>query len=234
MSVPVAVSGVVLAFVRALLRGDVDGLAELALPHPELRQLVSPAPPGAAQRLLDELEHPQLHGEELVGDRFVVRLFLGGCLQVLLLRGTKEGWRIEPRYLLAARRADDERQAPARAFYRALLLGDLPTLQHLAFDARGTELLAEHAPPRGEHGQLEHVADALQLIELGIGEPFQVPTGIEFVGQRHRELGIVVLSGLCPSGEIPFLLRQRDGQWRVIAYHFVQQALLQRGASLVR
>ena len=71
----------------------------------------------------------------------------------------------------------------------------------------------------------------LALVELKLGEPFTVPSGTQFVTPRHVEMGIRVYTGLTPDGEIPFLLRERDGAWKVIPFHFIQSVAMARGAT---
>ena len=232
MPASTALAEAVRTYFRALLTGDRDLLAGVSLPHPELDRLVPkrPALPAVAA-LLADLERLQLRHDPLPGERHLAQAFVGGVLHLLLLRDTLRGPRVDLRYAIGALQPDDERRAAARGFYRAMLFGDLDTLRDLAFDARGVELLAERTPPAGEHAQLAHVADMLGLAELAIGEPFAVPNGVQFVSQRHAEMGIAVFSGLCPSGELPFLLRQRDGAWKVIPFHFIQAAALARSTS---
>lgn len=233
MSAPAPVAAAVRTYFRALLTGDRDLLADVSLPHPELDRLVPTrhALPGVAP-LLADLERLQLRHEPLPGERHFVQAWVGGVLHLLALRDSLRGPRVDLRYALGALQPDDERRTVARAFYRAMLFGDLDMLRELSFDARGVELLAERTPPAGEWDQLAHVADMLGLAELAVGEPVAVPNGVQFVSQRHAEMGIAVFSGLCPSGELPFLLRQRDGAWKVIPFHFIQAVALARGATI--
>ena len=98
---------------------------------------------------------------------------------------------------------------------------------------RGIDLLVGDRPPSGEHGQLEDVVATIGIVQLESGEPFVVTKGIEFVGARHAEMGIQVFRALTPVGEVPFLLRQRDGAWKVIPFHFIQAAVVARGGSIV-
>lgn len=233
MSAPAPVAAVVRTYFRALLTGDRELLASTSLPHPELASLVPARSPSATVApMLAELGHLQLTHDELPAERHLVKAFLGGVVHLLVLRDTPLGPRVDLRHAIEANRPDDDRRRAARAFYRALLLGDLPRLRELAFDDRGIELLTGHEAPAGEQAQLLHVAEMLGLVELAVGEPFAVPNGVQFVSDRHAEMGITVFSGLTPSGEIPFLVRQRDGAWKVIPFHFLQAAALSRGATI--
>ena len=233
MSAPAPVAAVVRTYFRALLTGDRELLATVSLPHPELGSLVpARSPTAAVAPMLAELGHLQMTHEPLPAERHLVKAFLGGVVHLLVLRDAPLGPRVDLRHAIEANRPDDHRRAAARAFYRALLLGDLPQLRGLAFDDRGIELLANHEVPAGEHAQLLHQAEMLGLVELAVGEPFAVPNGVQFVSDRHAEMGITVFSGLTPDGEIPFLVRQRDGAWKVIPFHFLQSAALSRGATI--
>jgi hypothetical protein len=234
MTVPAPIAAAVRTFLRAQLTGDLAALTSVCRPCPELALLAPSKPPVAAVApMLAELDRLQLSGTELPADRWLARAFLGGVVHVLLLHDAPAGPRVDARYALAACKPDDERRRVARAFYRALLLGDATTLLELAFDARGIELLLDGAPPAGEHAQLEHVAASMGLVQLDVGEPFTVPNGVEFVTARHAEMGIDVFSALAPDAEFPLLLRKRDGAWKVIVWHFVQAAALARGGTIV-
>lgn len=234
MPAPAPVVAAIRGWFEALIAGDAAGLARVALPHPELAYLVGHRPKAdVAARLRADLASPQIRVVELGHDRSLAQVYVGGTVQLLPLQGRGDDVKVDARYLLAARHADDAPRAAARAFYRALLFHDLQTLTELAFDARGVEVLAEgSAPPPGEQGQLELVVDVLALTELALGEPFQTPSGLQFVTQKHQELGIRVYRGLVPDGELPFLLRQRDGAWKVIPFHFVQAVVVARGGTL--
>lgn len=234
MPAPAPVVAAVRGWFEALITADAAALAKVALPHPELPSLAARrVDPGTATRLRAELERPQLRILPIDDERSLAQVHLGGTVQLLPLQKQGDAVRIDARYALAAAHADDEPRQVARAFYRALLFRDLAALTELAFDARGVEVLADGSgPPAGEHGQLALVVDMLALAELAVGEPFRTPSGVQFVTERHREMGIRVFAGLTPDGEIPFLLRQRDGAWKVIPFHFVQATALSRGAVL--
>lgn len=234
MPAPAPVVAAIRGWFESLIAGDARGLARVALPHPELAELARHRPTAeVAARLRAELASPQIRVLELGNERALAQVYVGGTVQLLPLQGHGHDVKIDARYLLAARHEDDAPRAVARAFYRALLFHDLATLTELAFDARGVEVLAEgSAPPPGEHGQLELVVDVLALAELAVGEPFPTPSGLQFVTPRHQEMGIRVYRGLVPDGELPFLLRQREGAWKVIPFHFVQAVVVARGGTL--
>ncbi len=213
-------TAVVRTFLRALRTGDRDLLASVALPHAELGVLL--APPGPKTAAV-ETPLPELTSIDLPGERQLITLQQEQRQLLLVVRATQFGPRLDLRHLIAAAHPDNPCRATARAFYRALLCGDLATLRALAFDTTGIEALgaADGLPSLLD---IEPTVQALGLVELGLGEAFTVPNGVQFVSARHLELGIVVLAGLTPTGEIPFLLRPRDDQWKVIALHFLQAA----------
>jgi hypothetical protein len=232
MTVPAPVRAAVRSFLRAQLTGDLALLTSVCRPHPALASLVPARPPlPAVAPLLAETERVQVAGTEVAADRWVARVGLGGVVHVLPVQCGAGGALVDPRYAIEALRPDDERRQVARRFYLAMLLADARALHELAFDARGVELLAGQAPPPGEHAQLAQVAATMGLVQLGAGESFVVPRGVEFVGPRHAEMGIDVFSALTPDAELPLLLRRRDGAWRVIAFHFIQAAAQARGGS---
>lgn len=234
MPAPANVVAAVRGWFEALITADAAALARVAVPHPELPSLAARrVDPGTAARLRAELERPQIRILPVDDERSLAQVYLGGTVQLLPLQKHGEAVRIDARYAIAAAHADDAPRQVARAFYRALLFHDLAALTELAFDARGVEVLAEgSSPPPGEQGQLEHLVELLALAELAVGEPFRTPSGVQFVTERHREMGIRVFAGLMPDGEIPFLLRERDGAWKVIPFHFVQAVVVARGGTL--
>lgn len=232
MATPDPVVDVVRSFLRACLTGDRDLLMRVCRPHAELASLAASRPDQAPTQLLAELDRSQIAVHDLGDDRHLVHAYLGGTVHLVVVHIGPKGPLVDPRYAIEALRPDDERRLLIRRFWFAMLAGDADLLAELSFDARGTELLAHGAAPAGEHGQLEHVAATMGIVQLGQGESFVVPKGVDFVGPRHAELGIEVWSALTPSGEIPFLLRRRDGAWKVIPFHFIQAAVVARGGSL--
>ncbi len=233
MATPAPIVDVARSFLRARLTGDRDLLARVCRPHAELASLAAARVQRAPDDLMTELDRLQTSVHELGDDRRLVHAYFGGTVHLLVVVQGPAGPLVDPRYAIEALRPDDDRREVIRRFYHALLVGDGDTLRELAFDARGTEILAHEAAPAGERGQLEHVAATMGLAQLGQGEPFAVPKGVEFVGPRHAELGIEVWSALAPGAEIPFLLRRRDGAWKVIPFHFIQAAVVARGGSIV-
>lgn len=224
---------VVRSFLRAQWTGDRALLARVCRPHAGLDALAAPRAERTGAPGPEVLDRLQTSVHELRLDRHLVHAFFGGTVHLLVVQRDGGELRVDPRYALAALQPDDERRELIRRYYYALLLGDGEALAELAFDPRGTELLVHPAPPPGERGQLEHVAATMGLVRLEAGESFVVPKGVEFVGPRHAELGIEVWSALAPDGEIPFLLRRRDGAWKVIPFHFIQAAIVARGGPVV-
>jgi hypothetical protein len=232
MSAPDAIVATATSFLRAQRTGDRALLASVCLPHPDLDRLVGARPPAAAAVVERELEGVQISGHDLGEGRFLANVYFGGVVHLMLLRTVPGGPRVDPRYAIAAMQPDDERRNVIRAFYYALLTSHEEALHELAFDARGVDLLVGEAPPAGECGQLEHVASMMGIAPLRIGDTFVTAKGVETVNAKHAEHGIEVFSALTPEGELPFLLKQRDGAWKVMPFHFIQMAVVARGGSL--
>lgn len=217
----------------ASFRGDVPELQRLALPHPELRKLAaSAAPPDRLDELRAELARGTWRARPLDEHRVLVHFWFPTRLIVMPLTHTDDGWRVDARYAIAAGTPDDAPRAVARTFFGALLLSDLETLQAHSFDARGTEILGGRSVPGPDRWDLELQAAMLSFVELQEGDAYPTPTGPATMSARHREHGIRIFLGLGLDGEIPFQLRQRDGEWKVIPFLFVQAEVLRRGGTL--
>ena len=220
------------AWFTAWIAGDAAALRRLTLPNQDVDRLVA-APRTAAQQDAHRAELARAtwraRGDD---DRLLVHFWFAHRLQVLPLVRDGGAWRVDARYAIAACSPDDAPRAAARAFYQALLLGDLEALQALAFDPRGTEILGGRTVPACDRWDLELQAAGIAFVELGDGETYPTATGPQPVTARHREFGIRVFLGLSLDGELPFQLRQRDGEWKVIPFLFVQAEVLARGGTL--
>ena len=219
---------------RAVLRGDLDLLASVAIPDPELCLLAARRVPDAARGELEgQLESMQMWCDELFEGRLLVTAHFQGSLHLLVAVPKADGSHaLDLRWWIAAEKPRTERDETARRFYAALLTGDLATIQQLAVDVRGTELLTQNPPPRGEHGQLEHVAESMALLEIGPGESYPSPQGVERVDERHAKAGLTVLLGLTGEGLVPFLMKRIDGQWRVSPALWILSIVKARGGTI--
>lgn len=225
---PASTIAIVRTFLRALRTGDRDLLASIALPHAELGSLLAQ---GLAWTAVTGDPSPSdLTFLELPGQRQLISVRTGEAELLLVVHATQLGPRLDLRHPIAARQPDDPRRRTARTFYRALLVGDVDTLRLLAFDAAGVDELVPIGKPLPAQ-LVESATTTLSLVELDLGEAFAVQSGVQFVSERHRELGIVVLSGLTPTGEVPFLLRPRNAEWRVVTLHFEQAAAAARASA---
>lgn len=217
----------------ASFRGDVPELQRLSLPHPEIRQLAAlAAPRDRLDQLRAELARGTWRASPLDEHRVLVHFWFQTRLLVMPLVRTDGGWRVDARYAIAAGTPDDALRAVARAFFGALLLGDLETMQAHSFDPRGTEILGGRSVPGPDRWDLELQAAMLSFVELQVGDSYPTPTGPATVSERHREHGIRILLALGLGGEVPFQLRQKDGVWKVIPFLFVQAEVLRRGGTL--
>lgn len=221
------------AWLAAVVHGGEPALRRLALPHAGLGALAASAPPPARRSALRaELAQATWRAQPNGSDRQLVHVWLPSRVEVLPFVRTAAGWRVDARWAVAAVSPDDALRRVARAFYGALLTGDLATMQQHAFDARGLELLAGGAPAPVDRWDLDLQAAMIAFVEVADGESYPTPTGPQPVTTRHRDHGIRVLVGLTLAGEVAFLLRQRDGVWTVIPFLFVQAEVLRRGGSL--
>lgn len=219
---------------RAIVRGDGDLLATVAVPDPELGLLAAQRAPEPARGELEaQIETMQMWCDELHEGRLLVTAHFRGSLHPLVAVPRAHGAHaLDLRWWIAAQKPRSERDETARRFYAALLTGDLATIQRLAIDARGTELLTQNAPPSGEHGQLEHVAESMALVEIGPGDTYPSPQGVERVDERHAKAGLTVLLGLTGEGIVPFLMKRVDGEWRVSPAPWIFAVIQARGGKI--
>ncbi|MBK8979085.1 MAG: hypothetical protein IPM29_24585 [Planctomycetes bacterium] len=217
--------------VLAMCTGDVALLAAVALPHPDLRVLTpAPGDPAARAAALRDLEQLQVRVCSELGERRYLHAYFRGLVHPLVAVATAAGWRLDLRWAIASSRPPTLAMRTARRFVRALVLADRAELEALALDRAGLDLLLGPVPPAGEVGQLEHVAAAMPLCELVPGDSYpDLLGGFATVGDPHRQAGLTVLSGLFDGGELPFLMRQAAGVWRVSTAPYLRAAVAARG-----
>lgn len=219
---------------RALVHHDLAMLASVALPHPGLPTLLTQSAPTADRgAIAAELDNLQMFTAPLFQDQQLLTVYFRGSLHMLVATPTPDGtYRLDLRWWIAAAQPRSERDATARAYYYYLLTSNLEGLQALSIDSRGLEMLCERPAPSGEHGQLEHVAQTMALVELAPGDAYPTPRGVEKVDERHAKAGLTVLLGLTPEGLMPFVMKQVDGTWKCSPANYILAAVLARGGTI--
>jgi hypothetical protein len=166
-------------------------------------------------------------------DRLYLHVYFRGLLQPIVVVRTPDGWRVDLRWWIHAMRPPEPMHDVAREFLYAMLTGDQDRLAELAVEPRGIEVLISGPTPSGEAAQLAHVCQAMQLAELGLGEKFpDLVGGTDTVTEKHRAHGLRVLVGLFNGSELPFLMREVDGQWKVSPFHFVRATVVASGGRV--
>lgn len=223
---------------RALVTHDLPMLESVALPHPGLATLLDNAPNNAAppanrDAIFAELDNLQMFTAPIFDDQQLLTVYFRGSLHLLIATPTPDGtFRLDLRWWIAAAQPRSEREETARAYYYYLLTSNLEGLQALSIDTRGLEMLCERQSPSGEHGQLEHVAQTMALVELAPGDSYPTPRGVEKVDERHAKAGLTVLLGLTPEGLMPFVMKQIDGKWKCSPANYIMAAALARGGKI--
>lgn len=218
---------------RALVLRDEEMLASVALPHPDLSTLLTAGAPPDRDAVEAELDNLQMFAAPLFHDQQLLTVYFRGSLHLLVAAPTPDGThRLDLRWWISAARPRSERDETARAFYYHLVTGNLDGLQALSIDTRGLEVLCERPAPGGEHGQLEHVAQTMALVELAPGESYPTPRGVEKVDERHAKAGLTVLLGLTPEGLMPFVMKQVDGAWKCSPANYIMAVILARGGTI--
>lgn len=215
----------VLRFFLAMLDGDAAALAAVALPHRDLLRVLLPAAP-AARALRAAVESMTVDWLPLPGQRRLARARFGGETHAVVVHDRDGDPRIDARHWLPETEIERQCREVAREFLSAFWSGDLAAMHRASSDHR--EIDAVRQLPDMCHVVADdvcvHDARAMLFAALAPGEAFHVGDTVEFVDASYAANGVVVLSGICPSGEVPFLLRRIDGEWRVIPYHFVRNA----------
>lgn len=234
MDTPAALVETIRTCLHALHTADPGLLSTVAEPHPALASLTNSRPSQFdAASLATDLSDLQVSIQHRDGERAFVHAYFRGLVQPLIAVSRHGVWRLDMRWSLAAGRPETDQTRTARAFLLAMLLGDLEKLTELAVHPGGLELLVENPPPAGESDQLIHVVEQLSLVELGLGDDFpNLIGGRETVTKQHVDAGIAILLGLFAGGELPFLMKQLDGAWRVVPAPFVRAAVLARGGTI--
>lgn len=234
MQTPQALDTVIRSCYRAAIEGDRVGLERSALPNPGLEAvLANRCPAELRERLVREVAEMQINLRQQTEDRAYLHAYFRGMANPVVVVRTEHGWRMDMRWWIASLRAPDELQMTAREFLYTMLAADQERLAELSVDPRGIEVLTKDHPPAGEMGQVQHVVATMPLAELATGESFpDLLGGSETVTERHRQHGIRVLVGLFDGGEVPFLLRQVEGKWKVVPFHFIRAAVVAAGGQV--
>jgi hypothetical protein len=231
------------AFVRALALHDAREFQAAVVPHPRAARLLNTEPltaegRGEAERRLGSLrvrleDDFQLRGEPVAPDAkgecpvgttgHAVAAGQGGPMLVTLVRQA-EGWKVDVRWFLAMLDAATAAAPPAqgsperviREFLIAMISLERDEALEQVVPGADPTLLFAYAPRQREpSGVLEASAMEMPLVEVGPGEFYRLPSGriVEGVSTADRK----VLVGQFGPVEMPFVLRQVDGSWRVEA-----------------
>ena len=233
MQIPYEADVAIRATFRAVVGGDRAALAQSALPCPDVDALFArPFPPELRAQLLEQIPGMQVSGRDVSDDRVYAHAYFRGLLHPVVVVRDGARWRMDLRWWASAAKGPNPMHAVAREFLFAMISCDEERLPQLAYDRQGLEILLRERPPAGELAQVAHVCQEMQLAELEVGERFpNLIGGTDTVTQKHRDLGIHVLIGLFNGGEMPFLMRQKDGEWKVIPFHFLRAAAGSAGGT---
>lgn len=171
-----------------------------------------------AGELLDEAPYPE-------GSRVVYTTGFRGMMLAIPTVHTAGGWKVDARYWLETQRnqetppADDDPRTMAKGFlFHAL--GNLP--EELAqFSTAAVPPAAIGIPnglPGGDLDQILALCMEMPVLEARAGETVRLPSGAKAIAGEHA--GERVFVGLMGPVEVPFLLRQVGGRWKVVPQNY--------------
>jgi hypothetical protein len=240
---PGAAEAAVRTLVRALAMRDARAFQAITLPHPRAARLLNAEPltdegRAEAERRLESLQvrleddfllrgapvSPDVRGDYPVGTvGHAIAAGQGGPMAVRLVREA-EGWKVDVRWWVAmldaatssAPPSQDSPDSVVRQFLLAMIALDREeALRHVVPDVSPDVLFAGAPRQREPSGVLEAAAMEMPLVQVGPGEFYRLPSGRVVEGQGTAERTVVV--GQFGPVEMPFVLRQIDGRWRVEA-----------------
>ncbi len=140
---------------------------------------------------------------------------------VMVLQMTASGWKVDPRWwigMVGLASSDAPKQGTpayaARRLLSAMIAGDKAEAARIAVPGASMALLFDGAPSQREpSGVLDAAADEMPIVELKPGEFRRLPTGQVVEGSSRPDVKLLV--GMLGPVEIPFIVRQIGGSWRV-------------------
>jgi hypothetical protein len=226
--------------IRAIYSNDAAAFARFTLPDPRLPLLtrggsvnedglreLNEDPSGVQiiprrpYQLKGAEVKPDSRGEYPAGTSAVFMVAHHRGPMVVVLEKRNDGWKVDPRWWLAAMEMSEE-AAPdittpefaVRSLFIAMLSLDRSTALGMASDGTNPELLFMGAPSQREpSGHLEALVFEMPIVELKAGE-FRSLYGGEIVeGGKSTESKLLV--GLMGSVEIPLVVQKVGTGWRV-------------------
>jgi hypothetical protein len=226
--------------IRAMYAADGAAFAHLMLPDPRIHMLTTGG--SVNERGLRDLDEdpqgvqiiprrtfefrgadasPDSLGQFPIGTTAVYMVAHHSSPMVMVLEKRAEGWKVDPRWWLAAVEMSagvySENGTPsssARSLLAALLDGDRDRAAALATPGASMELLFAGAPRQREpSGHLEALVAEMPIVEMKPGEFRRLVTGEVVEGSTSSESRLLV--GLMGSVEIPFVVVNVGGAWRV-------------------
>lgn len=204
-------------FLGALLAADAAALQASILPCPDSALLLQggPAPEAEVGSLQVQQETPLLFrgepvtGEPPVGTRGTWSFGFRGSLSVLPLELTADGWRVDPRYWIAARRPEAEPDRTIRQFVFYLYARDREKLAALT-----TALPPLRGQPAFED-QYYALAQEMPVVPARPGDVLRLPGGTTVtVPEPTADHGW--FTGQYGLYEIPFEAVRQEGAWKVV------------------
>ncbi len=230
----------IVALVRAMYAADGKSFAALTLPDPGIGVLTRDG--SVNQDGLRELDEDP-HGVQIITKRApeyrgtLARLDATGKYPVgttalyvvahhrsplvMVVQMTPGRWKVDPRWWIAmvglASTDGPKEGTPAYAAQRlisAMIAGDRDEARRIATPGANMDLLFSGAPRQREpSGELDAAAAVMPVVEMKPGEFRRLPTG-QIVEASSRP-DVKLLVGLFGPIEIPFVVRQIGGSWRV-------------------
>lgn len=158
-----------------------------------------------------------------VGAKSLLLLDFHGQLMVVNFVKEANGWKVDPRFLLASKKAPEpgSPQLLAKQFLYALFAKDSATLKNLVSDSSKIDvLLKNNRYPSGDLDQLLALSAEMPVDLARPGEVLKLPSGeVKKAGESKEE---ALVLGLYGTVELPFLLKKVDQKWKVVPQPYIE------------
>ncbi|RZU38731.1 hypothetical protein EV700_2666 [Fluviicoccus keumensis] len=229
-------------YLYSLYTNDVKGYQKLIIPEPGSekltgKQVLTYAQRDAVRQDVDQLQLRNLSGDVYKGKVLMrwasrpvgTRAIYAGQFRnnnlALPVEKTAEGWKMDARYwgefvrIKARPLTSQDPQAAAIKFLYGIFSGDAEMIRRVSADS-GSEarLIAANNLPPGDVDQILALCKEMLVVPARDGEVLLMPDGTLLTARTSADEKLMM--GLMGLVEVPFLLKQTEGTWKVVPYDY--------------